>query len=123
MAERPTPQLIEVSSGLNALGIAHRVRVFHTYPMDVYISHEVTQGTTFGILLHPKDHYTTGHSLLGSLQVKSRLMQALGCTVLHIRHEDWNDQRTDAARQSALREMLEGHMNGQKLPALQPLHE
>ena len=58
-AERPSPQLAEVSSALDGLGVAHQARIFNTYPIDVYISHQVTNGTAFGILLHPKDHYTS----------------------------------------------------------------
>lgn len=115
VAERPSQQLIEVSAGLDALGLTHRVRFFNTYPMDVYISHEVTDGTTFSILLHPSTHYTSSRSLLGSLQLKSRLLQALGCVVLHIRHDDWNDKRTDDMRRRALQELLQPHMK--PLPA------
>jgi len=53
--------------------------LLRVYPMDVYISHDVTRGTTFEILLHPKDHYNTGHSLLGSLQVKSNVLTLVIC--------------------------------------------
>ena len=110
-AEAAPSQLVEISAALDGLGLPHRVRVFNTYPIDVLISHEATNGSaTFAILLHPPSHYTSLRNLLGSLQLKARLLQALGCVVLHIRHDEWNEQRTDDARQRALREMLNAHL-------------
>ena len=70
----------------------------------------MTKGPTFAILMHPAAHYTSSRQLLGAIQLKSRLLQALGCVVVHIRHDDWNDQRTDEMRQRYLRGMLEPHM-------------
>ena len=63
----------------------------------------MTKGPTFAILMHPAAHYTSSRQLLGAIQLKSRLLQALGCVVVHIRHDDWNDQRTDEMRQVCTR--------------------
>ena len=59
------------------------------------------------ILLHPPGHYTTSRELLGSAQLKGRILGLVGCAVVHISHDDWNEQRTDVQRQTALRAMLE----------------
>ena len=99
-----------MSATLEALGLPHRVRVFNTYVIDALVPHDVTGGPTFAILLHPAKDYTSAGQLVGSLQLKARLLQALGCVVIHIREKDWNDQRTDEMRQRALRERLQTHM-------------
>jgi hypothetical protein len=115
LRERPSQQLREVSAALDGLGMKHQVRVFNTYLIDALISHEVGNGTTYAILLHPPSDYistpdgTRTESLLGSLQLKRRLLQALGCVVVHVPHETWNDQRMDQQRQSFLRDLLGQH--------------
>ena len=113
-------QLREVSEALEALKLPHQVNVFNTYLIDALIPHEVTNGPTFAILLHPSSHYTSTGQLLGSLQLKKRLLQALGCIVIHIQHSNWNDHRTDEMRQCALRDMLKAHMNPQAHAQAQP---
>ena len=82
LAEGASQSLLEVSNGLDVLGLQHSVRVFNTYPIDALIPHEATHGTTFALLLHPPSHYTSLKNLLGSLQLKARLLQALGCAAL-----------------------------------------
>ena len=114
----PNPLVDEMSRGLSSLGLQHSVNVFNTYPIDVLIPHAVTGGVTFAFLLHPPTHFTSGGGQLGTLQLKSRLLTALGCVVLHVRHEEWNDKRTDTDRQIALREMIQPHM-----PQQQPKQE
>ena len=111
-SERAPQPLLEVSATLEALGLPHRVKVFNTYVIDALVPHDVTGGPTFAILLHAAKDYTSTGQLLGALQLKARLLQALGCVVIHIRHEEWNDQRTDEMRQRALRERLQPHMPG-----------
>ena len=111
-SERAPQPLLEVSATLEALGLPHRVKVFNTYVIDALVPHDVTGGPTFAILLHAAKDYTSTGQLLGALQLKARLLHALGCVVIHIRHEEWNDQRTDEMRQRALRERLQPHMPG-----------
>ena len=119
-AEAMTQELKEVSSALEGLQIPHASRVFNTYPIDALISHEVTNGTTFALLLHPPSHYTSSRNLLGSRQLKARLLQALGCVVVPIRHDEWNEHRTEQQRHSALREMLSKHVPAGQMPQLMP---
>ena len=39
------------AQALDALRLPHQCRVFNTYPIDALITHEVTNGTAFAILL------------------------------------------------------------------------
>ena len=98
--------------------------MFNTYALDALISHEAVHGThSVAILLHPPSHTTSSFSLLGSLQLKARLLGSLGCVVLHIRHDEWNEQRTEEQRLRALRTMLRELLAPQQVEKLPGLAE
>lgn len=86
-----------------------RPAAFQQYAIDVLVHADAAAGGSpaFAILLHPPSHYTTSRDLLGTAQLKGRILGLVGCVVIHISHEEWNELRTDIARHTALRAMLE----------------
>jgi len=113
----PPPQLLAVSQALDALGLAHGVQVFNNYIIDAVVPQEATRASPLAILLHPPKHYTSGRALVGSVQLRARLLAKLGFAVVDISHETWDGLPSDDVRVQSLRELLQPHIKGAEAAA------
>jgi len=105
-----TPQLLSVSKCLEALGVRYGLNVFNNYLIDAVIPQEVSGSANLALLLHPPNHYTTARGLVGSVQLRSRLLGKLGFSVVDIPIDMWDGLRGDGAKLHALRELLAPHI-------------
>ena len=116
LTENPNPpQLVRLcelldSQNPNALGLRHGFNVFNNYLIDAVIPKEVSGGSNIALLLHPKGHDTSARGMLGSIQLRSRLLGRLGFAVVDLGHDAWDDLRSDELRLQSLRDLLRPHM-------------
>ena len=109
-AAEPPPTLVKLHDALEYLQLKHGINVFNHYAVDAVVPQEVSGGSNLALLLQPLPHYTSARGLLGSVQIRSRLLAKLGFVVIDVSHEVWEDAATDDQRVATLRSLLSPHI-------------
>ena len=102
--------LLELGGALENLQVQHGVNVLNSYLIDVVIPREVSGGSNLALLVHAPIAYTSTGELVGTVQLKRRLLQSQGWVVLDVPVPQWAEKSTDEAKIAAVRAMLQPHI-------------